>query len=58
MMYIGVALGQPGLLGEANEGHGSIIDALRAGDPDATAEATLHHLQSSMKAFEGRQTGE
>lgn len=58
MMYIGVALAQPGLLGEANEGHGSIIDALRAGDTDAAAEATLHHLESSMKAFEGRQTEE
>lgn len=54
VMYIGVALGKPGLLGEANEGHGAIIDALRAGDPDAAYEATLHHLQASMKAFEGR----
>lgn len=52
MMYVGVALGQPGLLAEANEGHGAIISALRAGDPDAAAEATLRHLQSSKRAFE------
>jgi DNA-binding GntR family transcriptional regulator len=54
VMYVGVALGQPGLLDEGNEGHGAIISALRAGDPDAAAEATLLHLQSSMKAFASR----
>ena len=53
VMYVGVALGKPGLLSEANEGHGAIMSALRAGDPDAAAEATLHHLQSSMRAFDG-----
>ena len=55
VMYIGVALGRhPGLLDKANEDHGAIITALRAGDPDEAAEATLHHLQSSMKAFDSR----
>jgi DNA-binding GntR family transcriptional regulator len=58
VMYIGVALGQPGLLGEANRGHGAIVSALRAGDPDAAAEATLLHLQSSMKAFDSRRDDE
>lgn len=58
MMYVGVALGQPGLLDDANHGHGSIIEALRKRDADAVAEATLHHLESSMKAFEERQTEE
>jgi DNA-binding GntR family transcriptional regulator len=53
VMYVGVALGKPGLLGEANEGHGEIMSALRAGDPEAAAEATLLHLQSSMRAFDG-----
>ena len=52
VMYVGVALGHPGLLGEANDGHGAIISALRAGDADAAAEAALCHLQSSMKAFD------
>lgn len=52
MMYIGVALKQPGLISEANNGHGLIIEALRAGDPDRAAEATLQHLQSSKKAYE------
>ncbi len=54
VMYIGVALGHPGLLDKANEDHGAIITALRGGDPDAAAEATLLHLQSSMKAFDSR----
>jgi DNA-binding GntR family transcriptional regulator len=51
-MYVGVALGQPGLLPEANEGHSAILEAVRSGDQDAAAEATLNHLQSSMKAFD------
>ena len=52
VMYVGVALGQTDLLAEGNEGHGAIISALRAGDPDLAAEATLHHLQVTMKAFD------
>ena len=53
VMYVGVALGKPGLLGEANEGHGAIMSALRAGDLEAAAAATLLHLRSSMQAFDG-----
>ena len=52
VMYVGVALGQPGLLPEANEGHSAILEAVRSGDQDAAAEATLNHLQSSMEAFD------
>ena len=52
VMYVGVALGQPGLLTEANGGHSAILGAVRAGDQDAAVEATLNHLQSSMEAFE------
>lgn len=51
VMYVGLALGAPGLLQEANQGHGSILRALLADDPDAAAEATLSHLRSSMEAF-------
>ncbi|MFW2340005.1 MAG: GntR family transcriptional regulator [Acidimicrobiia bacterium] len=52
VMYVGVALGAPGLLGEANEGHGAILESLQRRDPDMAAEATLSHLKSSMKAFD------
>lgn len=52
VMYVGVALGAPGLLSEANEGHEAILAAVAAGDPDAAASATLSHLKSSMKAFD------
>ncbi len=52
VMYVGVALGAPGLLSEANEGHGAILEAIQNGDPEAAAEATLCHLQSSMEAFD------
>ncbi len=52
VMYVGVALGARGLLSEANEGHEAILAAVAAGDPDAAAEATLSHLQSSMNAFD------
>ncbi len=52
VMYVGMALGSPGLLHEANQGHGSILRALQAGDADSAAEATLSHLRSSMEAFD------
>lgn len=52
VMYVGVALGAPGLLGEANEGHGAILESLQLHDSDKAAEATLNHLKSSMKAFD------
>ncbi len=51
VMYVGLALGAPGLLGDANEGHEAILDAVEAGDADAAAAATLSHLRSSMSAF-------
>lgn len=50
MMYIGVALSAPGLLESANHGHKEILDALAAGDADAAAETTLHHLEWTMQA--------
>ena len=50
MMYIGVALSAPGLLQDANHGHKDILDVLAAGDPDAAAEATLSHLNWTMRS--------